>query len=271
MPDATAATTEFDTIAVAVDGRRGSLTLNRPDQLNPLSSHTLREIAAAARWFDTHPDLRVVVVTGAGRAFSAGADVSSFGQRDEGGEQLDARDDAMAGKQMADAMERMRAVSIAKINGACVGGGLVLAAACDLRVAVDSAYLSIPEIDLGIPLAWGGVPMLVREIGPALTKELVMTCRPFTPDEARQAGFLNRVVDADQLDAEVEELAIQIAAKPRHPVQSTKVGVNAVTEAMVGTGRSWNDVDSLLTGLRDPEGRAAAADYLERLRRRRSS
>ena len=69
-----------------------------------------------------------------------------------------------------------------------MGGGLVLAAACDLRIAAASARFSIPEIDLGIPLAWGGIPRLVREIGPALTKELVITCREFSPQEA-QAGW----------------------------------------------------------------------------------
>ena len=70
----------------------------------------------------------------------------------------------------------MRALTIARIQGWCVGGGLVLAAACDLRLAADTARFSIPEVDLGIPLAWGGIPRLVREIGPALTKELVLTC-----------------------------------------------------------------------------------------------
>ena len=252
---------EFETLTVAVEGRRGALTLNRPKQLNPLSTETLFEIAAAARWFDTHPDLRVVVVTGAGRAFSAGADVSAFGESSD----LDPRDGADSGRLMADAVEAMRAVTIARINGPCVGGGLVLAAACDLRICVDTAYMSIPEIDLGIPLAWGGIPRLVREIGPALTKELVMTCRPFSADEAKAAGFLNRVVTADELDDAVDQLADQLAAKPRHPVQLTKAGVNAVTMSMVGPQRHWSDADSLLAGLRDPEGRASAAAYLERI------
>src|SRR4051812_50054406 len=76
---------EFDTIEVAVDGARGALTLNRPEKLNPLSSHTLNEIEAAARWFDTHDDLKVVVVSGKGRAFSAGADLTSFGGDGGGG------------------------------------------------------------------------------------------------------------------------------------------------------------------------------------------
>jgi len=258
----------FDTILADVEagGKRGSLTLNRPESLNPLSSHTLREIAEAARWFDTHRDLRVVVVTGAGRAFSAGADVSAFGAAssgDNGG--FDPRDDMDSGRLMADALERMHAITIARINGACVGGGLVVVAACDLRVAVDSAVMFIPEVDLGIPLAWGGIPRLVREIGPAMTKELVITCRRFTPAEALSLGFLNRVVAADQLDSVVDELAEAVASRPKHPVQSTKRHVNAVLEGMVGTARAWSDVDSLLGGLRDPEGRASAAAYLERL------
>lgn len=258
-------TPEFETLSVNVAGRRGELTLNRPERLNPLSTLALREIAAAARWFDTHAELRVVVITGAGRAFSAGADVSAFGESTE----IDPRDAADSGRLMADAVEAMRAVTIARINGACVGGGLVLAAACDLRICVDNAYLSIPEVDLGIPLAWGGIPRLVREIGPALTKELVMTCRPFTADEARTAGFLNRVVSAEELDAAVNELVEQLAAKPRHPLLLTKAGVNAVTASMVGPQRHWSDADSLLMGLRDPEGQASAAAYLEGIRKRR--
>jgi enoyl-CoA hydratase/carnithine racemase len=256
---------EFDTITASVDGRRGTLTLNRPDSLNPLSSHTLREITAAARWFDSHDDLRVVVVTGAGRAFSAGADVSAFGDAAASTE-LRPRDDMDAGRLMAEAVERMRAVTIARVNGACVGGGLVVVAACDLRVAVDDAVMFIPEVDLGIPLAWGGIPRLVREIGPAMTKELVMTCRRFTPAEALAIGFLNRVVGRDDLDNTVDELAEAIATRPKHPVQATKLHVNAVLEGMVGTARAWSDVDGLLGGLRDPEGRESAASYLERLR-----
>ncbi len=259
---------EYETISVAVDGPRGELTLSLPDKLNPLSSHTLGEIEHAARWFDTHDELKVVVVSGQGRAFSAGADVSSFGTAGEGGARHP-RDDADSGWRMARAMEEMRAVAVAKIRGWCVGGGLVLAAVCDLRVAARSARFSIPEVELGIPLAWGGIPRLVREIGPALTKELVMTCREFGPEEARAAGFLNRVVDDEALDAEVEELVTTLVRMPKLALLATKAHTNAVTEAMVGTGRSWSDSDGLLAGLRDPEGRASAAAYLERVRAKR--
>jgi enoyl-CoA hydratase/carnithine racemase len=153
-------------------------------------------------------------------------------------------------------------VSIARIQGWCVGGGLVLAAACDLRVAADTARFSIPEVDLGIPLAWGGIPRLVREIGPALTRELVITCREFDAAEARDCGFLNRVVAADALDQEVQALAEQVASKPAYPVAATKAHVAAVSTQMVGTQHAWADADGLIAGLLDPECGAARETYI---------
>jgi len=255
---------DFETLRVAVDGRLGRLTLNRPERLNPLGVQTLRELAEAARWFDARDEVRVVVVSGAGRAFSSGADLSSFSGRPE----LPAREAADLGRQMADALEGMRALSIAAIRGWCVGGGLVLAAACDLRVASEGTRFSIPEVDLGIPLAWGGIPRLVREIGPALTKELVLSCRAFDAEEARAAGFLNRIVPEASLDAEVEALARALAAKAGVALFATKRHVNAVTSQMVGTARSWSDADGLVTALQDPECAEARQRYLAARRRR---
>ena len=259
---------QFETIVARVDGEVGALVLDRPDKLNPLSSQTLNEIEAAARWFDTHDRLKVVVVSGSGRAFSAGADVSSFGASTN---DRHPRDDADSGWRMARAMDELRAVAIAKLHGWCVGGGLVLAAVCDLRIAARSARFKIPEVELGIPLAWGGIPRLVREIGPALTKELVMTCREFGPDEAKAAGFLNRVVPDDELDATVDGLVADLVRMPKLALLATKVHTNAVTEAMVATGRSWSDADGLLAGLRDPEGRASGERYLRRIESERRS
>jgi len=209
----------------------------------------------------------VVVVSGRGRSFSAGADLGSFVAPDPS---LSPRDAADLGRLMADAIEAMDAVTVAKLHGHCVGGGLVLAAACDLRVAADDTYFSIPEVDLGIPLAWGGIPRLVREVGPALTKELVLTCRPFTAAEAQANGFLNRVVAAEALDAEVESLVGPLVALSSLTLRATKHHVNAVTAQMVGTGRSWSDADVLVSALHDPESRAVAAAYLERFGKRES-
>lgn len=249
----------FKTLTAEVEGAIGHLTLNRPQKLNPLSREALAEIAEAARWFDSHPDVKVVVVGGAGRAFSAGADLGTFQGQPEG----DLRAAADQGRLMAEAVESMRAVTIAAIQGWCVGGGLVLAAACDLRLAADSAKFSIPEVDLGIPLAWGGIPRLVREIGPARTKELVMTCRPFEAAEAQAIGFLNRVVPESSLPQAAAELADSLAAKASYALLSTKRHVNAVTEQMLGTARSWADADGLVVGLGDAECVAAREAYLK--------
>lgn len=249
----------FETLEVNVEGHIGQLWLNRPERLNALSIKTLAELAEAARWFDQQREVRAVIVGGRGRAFSAGADLDGFPSIGN----TDVRDAADTGRIMAEALEDMRAVTIARVQGWCVGGGLVVAAACDLRVAADNARFSIPEIDLGIPLAWGGIPRLVREIGPALTKELVITCREFSPAEAHSAGFLNRVVPEGELDAAVQELAAAVASRPAMPVAATKRHVNAVTAQMVGTMRSWSDADGLVGGLLDPECEEARQAYVK--------
>jgi len=259
---------DFSTIEVNSSGGHGAITLNRPEKLNPLSTTTLGELVEAARWFDSQAQVKVVVVSGRGRAFSAGADLASFAAGEEGPAPAGVRREAAdAGRRMAEAIESMRAVTVARLHGHCVGGALVLAAACDLRVASADTYFSIPEVDLGIPLAWGGIPRLVREIGPALTKELVMTCRPFTAAEAQAAGFLNRVVPAAELDRALDDLVGQLESKSALTLSATKRHTNAVTEGMVGTARAWSDADSLVTALHDPESRSAAAAYLARVTR----
>jgi enoyl-CoA hydratase/carnithine racemase len=169
---------------------------------------------------------------------------------------------------MADAIEQMRAVTIAEVHGYVVGGGLVLMAACDLRVAAEDTAFSIPEVELGIPLAWGGIPRLVREIGPALTKELVITCRRFSAAEAKAFGLVNRVVPADRLTAEAEALAREVIDRPPVPVVITKEHVNAVARAIAGS-TAFADGDVLLGIAADPDSRAAGLAYVERVFGRR--
>jgi enoyl-CoA hydratase/carnithine racemase len=256
---------EFETIRVTASGAQGALVLARPERLNALSAKAMREIAAAARWFDEKPDVRVVVVRGEGRSFCAGADLRDSPVAEAapgaGRSWAERREVGQLGLRMADALEQMRAVTIAQVHGHAVGGGVVLMAACDLRVVAEGTVLSIPEIELGIPLAWGGIPRLVREIGPALTKELVMTCRRFTPEEAKAAGFVNRVVPAARLHDEVQALAAELAAKPVVPVIVTKEHVNAVTRAMSAGHTGFADGDVLLGTVFDPDSLEAARRY----------
>lgn len=264
---------ELETVRLAVEGALGRITLQRPERLNAVGATMMRDLIAAARFFDGVPEVRVVILSGAGRAFCAGADLqdSPMGGASarSGKSWAERREIGQLGLRMADALEAMRAVTIAQIHGYAVGGGLVLAAVCDLRVAADDAVFSIPEVELGIPLAWGGIPRLVREIGPALTKELVMTCRRFTPAEAKAAGFLNRVVPASQLAAEVESLAAQILEMPTVPVTITKEHVNSVARAMGAGTTAFADGDGLMGAAFDPESLAAGQKYIERTIRRK--
>ena len=264
---------ELETVRLAVEGALGRITLQRPERLNAVGATMMRDLIAAARFFDAAPEVRVVIVSGAGRAFCAGADLqdSPIGGASarSGKSWAERREIGQLGLRMADALEAMHAVTIAQVHGYAVGGGLVLAAVCDLRVAADDAVFSIPEVELGIPLAWGGIPRLVREIGPALTKELVMTCRRFTPAEAKAAGFLNRVVPAAQLAAEVESLAAQILGMPTVPITITKEHVNSVARAM-GTGTTaFADGDALMGAAFDPESLAAGQKYVDRILKRK--
>jgi len=169
---------------------------------------------------------------------------------------------------MADAIAAMAAVTVARIHGHCVGGGVVLAAACDLRVAADDTRFSIPEVALGIPLAWGGIPRLVREIGPAMTRELVMTCRPFSAAEARALGLLNRVVPSGELDRAVEDLVTALVDKSAFTLRSTKRQVIDVLDAMAGPAAGGDDSAAIIGALRDPESLERARRYLEALGRR---
>jgi enoyl-CoA hydratase/carnithine racemase len=254
---------DFETLRVEVSGSIGRLTLNRPDCLNAMNSTMLRELADAARWFDSQPDVRVVIVCGAGRAFSAGADLKDSSRSKGAGAWNIRRTAAQAGSRMMDAVEEMNATTIASVQGYAVGGAVLLIAACDLRVSAEDAVFSIPEVELGIPLAWGGIPRLVREIGPAMTKELVMTCRQFTPQEAKAIGFVNRVVPPDQLEQHTTILAEEIAAMPAVPVAITKAHVNAVSRAIAGS-TAYADGDVLVSAFSSEEGMEARSAYIKR-------
>lgn len=241
-------------------GAIGRLTLVRPEKLNALSIAVLQDLAAAAAWFDARPEVKVVVVAGEGASFSAGFDLADPSWRAEG---ADPAANTQVGRAMADAIGSMQALTVASIRGHCIGGGVVLAAACDLRVVSDTARFRIPEVDLGVPLYWTGIPRLVRELGPALTKELVLTGRGFDAEEARAIRFANRLVPDADLEAATDELAGQLAAKPGFVLRTTKQQVeDAAPSVPAGVADAASDRAGWRAASSDPEARAIAAAYL---------
>jgi enoyl-CoA hydratase/carnithine racemase len=246
---------------------RALITIERPRTLNSLDLATLNALETAAAEVAGRSSTKVVVVAGRGRAFSSGVDLSLLG----GGDGVDPRQVGEAGRTMIEAFDSIPAVTVAALRGAVVGGGLVLASACDLRVAADDTYFSIPEVDLGLPLGWGGVPRLVRELGPAMTRELIMTCRPFTAQEAKEAGFINQVVAPSDLDRTVEELVSTLCAKSREVLRAVKRTVLEASEEMLAARGRIADAEIIAAVSADPESRRSAATYIANRRRSRAS
>lgn len=260
----------LESLKIHTEGMIGYLSLNKPERYNALGATVLKELVIAAQWFDGQRDIRVVMIKGEGGVFSAGADLKDpiFADMDKV-DWLTRREMGQQGHKMAMAVESMRAVTIAQVERFCIGGGLVLMMACDLRVAEHGTIFSIPEVDIGIPLAWGGIPKMVREIGPAKTKELVMTCRRFTASEAHSLGILNKVVSREDLNKACLELAQEIASKPIVPIMITKEHVNAVTSTMGQESSSISDGDVLNGIVKDPDSEKAMMDYMKKVLKKR--
>lgn len=250
---------DFENLRIEEFGRVATVSLHRPQKLNALSRDLLAEIVEVSHWLDARDDLRVVIVRGEGGNFSAGFDLNDFASVSTS---MSPRDAADLGRRATEALARVPQITLAAVEGHCVGGGLVLVGACDLRYAASTARFRVPEVDLGIPLAWGGIPRLVREIGPALTKELVLTCRPFDAAEAASIGFLNGVLEPDALTAHVEAVAVQLAGKPQYALRTTKQQVEAVMDEIASTARNTTDADVLVYAMHDPESREAGHRYL---------
>jgi enoyl-CoA hydratase/carnithine racemase len=252
-----------EAIQLRVDGAVGRVTLNRPAKLNALSRAMLEELTLAAAWFNDQTAVKVVAIAGAGSSFSAGFDLADPTWAELGPPEQS----AIVGRAMAEAIATMRAVTVASIRGHCIGGAVVLAAACDLRIAADNARFRIPESDLGVPLFWTGIPRLTRELGPALTKELVLTGRLFDAGEAHAIRFVNRVVADEDLETETDRLALALAAKPALVLETTKRQVEEAAPAVPVTDHGADaDARAHAAALEDEECRATASQYRRRLR-----
>ena len=191
----------YQNILLETNDRISILTINRPDKRNALNQATRDEILHALDTLQATPDSRVLVITGAGdKAFIAGADISEF----EGKTAITQRE-AMKGRRAFDAVEDFPKPVIAMINGFCLGGGMELAMACDLRIASDNAKFGQPEINLGIIPGGGGTQRLTRLIGEGKSMELILTGDLIDAAEAKVLGLLNDVVPAGGIEIPCHE------------------------------------------------------------------
>ena len=232
-----------------------TITLNRPEKLNPISLRCHAEMQDLCRELNDDPETRVIIITGAGRAFSAGADLGSVPKvgeprqppaRGQWRSQLGERLNSTAGNRSSAAIEGLDQVTIGAVNGLAVGGAVVWLACMDMRLCSESAWFSIPEVQLEIPLTWNALPRLMRELGPARTKELVMSCDRFTSAQAERWGFVNHVVPDGDLLPRARALAKRLLAMDPISLAQTKSTCNALANLMVPAEATHADRDYLM-------------------------
>lgn len=200
------------------------ITLNRPDALNSLNDGLNDELGAIWSDFADDPAVDVAIVTGAGRAFCAGADLKTFIPKWELATPLDARENVKMGIAGGITRGRHRILKpiIAAINGPAIGGGFELALACDIRIASEKARFGVFEVRFGLHQGDGGLVRLTAIAGMAVALDLTMTGREVTADEAFRLGLVNKVVPHEGLLATAEEYAEKILANSQRAVRSAK-------------------------------------------------
>ncbi len=216
-------------------GPIGKIILNKPEQLNAINPQMGDELKALVTVLNQKKDLRVVLVTGSGKAFSAGGNLDFILERTQRGVDQNKQDMIEFYSKFLSVRD-LNVPSIAMINGSAIGAGFCLALACDLRIASEQAKMGVNFAKLGLSSGMGGLYFLTKLLGPAVTADLLFTGRSLEAKEAKALGLLNQVHPLADLEKATSELAWQIAANAPLAIQIMKKGIQ---KAMMG---DLNDV-----------------------------
>lgn len=261
---------EFETLTVGLEAGIARVRLNRPDKANAMNLPVWQELRRAFQWIDANGEARVAVLGGEGKHFTAGIDLAllaGVGEMVRG--DCDGRSREKLRRIILDlqdtlgAVERCRKPVIAAIHGMCIGGGVDLACACDMRFACEDARFSIREIDMGMTADVGTLQRMPKLVPPGIVAELAYTGRTFDAAEAARMGFVNRVfASRDELVSGVDALAQAIAAKSPLAVRGTKEMLAYARDHSVADGlnyvATWNAAMLLSSDLREAMEASAA-------------
>jgi enoyl-CoA hydratase len=211
------------------------ITINRPEALNALNSHLLSELFQALENAEADNDVYVLVLTGAGKAFVAGADISQMKDLTA----VEAKAFGEYGNSVFYRIEAMSKPSIAAVNGFALGGGCELAMACDIRIASEKAKFGQPEVGLGITPGFGGTQRLPRIVGASKAKELIFTAETIGAEEALRIGLVSKVVPGETLLEAALEMAGKIAGNAQVAVRQSKEAINKGMQCDIVTGLSY--------------------------------
>ncbi len=251
------------------------LTLSREDrvltvsfdagnQVNSLNSALMRELTQLARQLHDDSELNAVILSGRSNIFSAGMDLKDpeLGQAAKS-TLAQQRKFVQLGPKMCAAWEALEPVTIATIEGWCIGGGMALASACDWRVAAEDASLYVPELKLGMNMSWQSVPRFVNLIGPAKTKQLLLLAEPLDAISAEKWGLVDYLTPPGNALDKAHELAQKLSAIPPIPLRMAKQAINTSANAL-NDATSFMDADQFLLSQKSEDAIEGAMAFLEK-------
>lgn len=230
-------------------GRVAVVRFDRGDNINALSQQAMRELRDVPRDFEDDLETSVVILTGSAESFSAGFDLKEGRERDalSVGERIHRQ---RLGPKMCRAWQDMDQVTIAAIEGHCIGGGAALVVSLDFRTCGMSAHFRIPEVELGMNMSWGSIPRMLSLMGPARTKQAVILASDrISSVEALDWGLVENVVADGQALTAAMEFAEKIARQPPIPVRMSKASVNRLAHALDDLAAHMDADQNVLTGL----------------------
>ena len=250
-------------IVVERDGPIGWIRINRPERLNAFAGDMRAELLRALEAMELDADVRCVVITGVGRAFSTGGDISVMAEIIEQGDRERFEQLVRTGADVVRQIDRMTKPVIAAINGAAAGAGACLALACDLRIASETASIGFTFLRVGLHPDWGGSFFLPRLVGPAVAAEFILTGGMISAERGERLGLFNRVVAAHDLEATARSVAGQIAAAPAGVVADAK---RIVRRSMIADLPEVLEleVDAQLKAFESPDFREGITAFLEK-------
>ena len=212
----------YKTLKYEVEGTIAKITINRPDALNALNSEVLDELNLLLDEVASNKDLRVAILTGEGRSFVAGADIKEMSTLSA----IEGKEFGNKGLSVFRKLERLPIPVIAAVNGFALGGGCEIAMSCDIRIASSKALFGQPEVGLGIIPGFAGTQRLQRLVGPGYAKYLIYTANNIKAEKALEIGLVQEVVEPENLDARVKEIAEKIASNAPIAVRLGKEAIN---------------------------------------------
>lgn len=252
--------TSFVNFLLEKQGAVSVVTINRPQSLNTMTDEAWQEMEVLLQELDDDQETCCIVLTGAGKHFSAGIDLSVLRQVDS----QHVMRNLPRLQRLYDRWEKLDQPVIAAINGVCIGSGMELALACDIRLAATDALFSIPEVQFGLSPDMGGSQRLARTVGPGQAKRLILGCERINAGEALRIGLVEQIVEPDKLLERALELAGSIASKPPVAVKFAKKAINLSLESSMYAGLLFEQAQSVFCCGTDDKNEAIAAFFEKR-------